>query len=51
MTVRPATPADAAPIARIYNEGIADRAATFETRLRDRPRLVGQAIGFCGLLG
>jgi phosphinothricin acetyltransferase len=34
MTVRPATPADAASIARIYNEGIADRVATFETRLR-----------------
>jgi phosphinothricin acetyltransferase len=29
-----ATTADAAAIARIYNEGIADRTATFETRLR-----------------
>ncbi len=34
MTARPATPADAPAIARIYNEGIEDRVATFETRLR-----------------
>ncbi len=34
MTVRSATPADADAIARIYNEGIEDRVATFETRLR-----------------
>jgi len=33
-TVRAATAADAADIARIYNEGIADRIATFETELR-----------------
>jgi L-amino acid N-acyltransferase YncA len=31
---RLATPADAAAIARIYNEGIDDRVATFETRHR-----------------
>src|SRR5207247_6506816 len=31
---RAATPCDAAAIARIYNDGIADRIATFETRLR-----------------
>jgi L-amino acid N-acyltransferase YncA len=31
---RPATPYDAEAIARIYNEGIADRVGTFETRLR-----------------
>jgi L-amino acid N-acyltransferase YncA len=31
---RPATAADAPAIARIYNEGIEDRVATFETRLR-----------------
>jgi L-amino acid N-acyltransferase YncA len=31
---RPATPADAAAMATIYNEGIEDRVATFETRLR-----------------
>jgi L-amino acid N-acyltransferase YncA len=34
MLVRAATIEDAAAIARIYNEGIADRAATFETRPR-----------------
>jgi L-amino acid N-acyltransferase YncA len=31
---RQATPDDSEVIARIYNEGIADRVATFETRLR-----------------
>jgi L-amino acid N-acyltransferase YncA len=35
-TARNATPADAAAIASIYNEGIADRTATFETRPRSR---------------
>jgi L-amino acid N-acyltransferase YncA len=34
MTVRTATAADAAEIARIYNEGVEDRIATFETRPR-----------------
>src|SRR5690348_4260658 len=34
MKTRGATPADAAAIARIYNEGIEERIATFETRLR-----------------
>jgi L-amino acid N-acyltransferase YncA len=34
MHVRDATPADAAELARIYNQGIADRTATFETRPR-----------------
>jgi len=33
-TARRATPDDAASIARVYNDGIADRIATFETRLR-----------------
>jgi L-amino acid N-acyltransferase YncA len=33
-TTRPATPADAAAIATIYNQGIADRVATFETEPR-----------------
>jgi L-amino acid N-acyltransferase YncA len=32
--VRPARSEDAGAIARIYNEGIQDRVATFETRLR-----------------
>ena len=31
---RPATLADAGPITEIYNQGIADRIATFETELR-----------------
>jgi phosphinothricin acetyltransferase len=34
VTARSATPADADDIGRIYNEGIEDRVATFETRLR-----------------
>ena len=34
MRARAATPADAAAIARIYNAGIDDRVATFETRHR-----------------
>lgn len=34
MRARPATAADAAAIARIYNQGIEDRVATFETRPR-----------------
>ncbi|MCU0466665.1 MAG: arsinothricin resistance N-acetyltransferase ArsN1 [Anaerolineae bacterium] len=34
ITTRPATPADADAIARIYNHGIEDRIATFETRPR-----------------
>ena len=34
MHTRPAVPADAAHIAAIYNQGIADRSATFEVRPR-----------------
>jgi L-amino acid N-acyltransferase YncA len=34
LRTRPAQPADASAIARIYNEGIEDRVATFETRPR-----------------
>jgi phosphinothricin acetyltransferase len=34
LTVRRATPADAAAIAAIYNQGIAGRSATFETEPR-----------------
>jgi L-amino acid N-acyltransferase YncA len=34
VTARPATAADAGAIARIYDEGIEDRVATFETRPR-----------------
>ena len=32
--VRAAAPSDAAAVAAIYNDGIADRVATFETRER-----------------
>lgn len=35
IEVRPATPADADDITRIYNAGIAERAFTFETQARD----------------
>lgn len=34
LKARPAIPADAAPIARVYNQGIEERVATFETRPR-----------------
>jgi phosphinothricin acetyltransferase len=34
IRTRPATPADAAAIAEIYNQGIAERVATFETEPR-----------------
>ncbi|HEX8228307.1 MAG TPA: arsinothricin resistance N-acetyltransferase ArsN1 family A [Chloroflexia bacterium] len=34
MQARPAAPEDAAEIARIYNQGLEDRIATFETRPR-----------------
>jgi L-amino acid N-acyltransferase YncA len=45
MRTRAATLADAAAIAAIYNEGIADRIATFETE----PRSAGQiAVWFTG---
>jgi phosphinothricin acetyltransferase len=39
---RLATPADAADIAAIYNEGIADRIATFETEPRTAAQLAAQ---------
>lgn len=34
LTVRPAAPADAVAVAEIYNQGIEERQATFETRPR-----------------
>jgi L-amino acid N-acyltransferase YncA len=43
-TVRLATPADAAAIAEIYNQGIADRIATFETEPRTVEQLTTQLI-------
>jgi thioredoxin type arsenate reductase len=41
LTTRRATPADAGAIARIYNQGIEDRIATFETRLRTAEDVAG----------
>jgi L-amino acid N-acyltransferase YncA len=38
---RTAVPGDAAAVARIYNQGIEDRLATFETRLRDASDIEG----------
>ncbi|HEX3068182.1 MAG TPA: N-acetyltransferase, partial [Thermoanaerobaculia bacterium] len=40
MKARAATPSDAPAIARIYNEGIDDRVATFETRHRTADEVV-----------
>ncbi|HET8646244.1 MAG TPA: arsinothricin resistance N-acetyltransferase ArsN1 family A [Vicinamibacteria bacterium] len=42
LTVRLAGPADAAPIARIYNEGIEERIATFETEPRTAAQIEAQ---------
>jgi phosphinothricin acetyltransferase len=41
MRTRPATPADAGTIARIYNQGIDDRVGTFETRRRSADDIHG----------
>jgi L-amino acid N-acyltransferase YncA len=41
MHLRVATPADAPAIATIYNQGIQDRVATFETRLRTPEEVAG----------
>jgi phosphinothricin acetyltransferase len=41
MTMRRATKADAGAIARIYNQGIEDRIATFETRPRTAEEIAG----------
>jgi phosphinothricin acetyltransferase len=40
VTIRPAEAADAAAITRIYNEGIEDRVATFETEPRSAQDIV-----------
>jgi L-amino acid N-acyltransferase YncA len=42
LTTRPATREDAAAIAAIYNEGIADRVATFETEPRTAEQIAAQ---------
>jgi L-amino acid N-acyltransferase YncA len=39
MTFRSATPADLVPVTEIYNAGIAERIATFETRPREPAEL------------
>lgn len=44
LRTRLATPADAAAIASIYNEGIADRIATFETEPRTTAQLTTQLV-------
>ena len=44
LRTRLATPADAAAIAAIYNEGIADRVATFETEPRTPEQLTAQLV-------
>lgn len=41
LTVRAGVPSDAAAIVRIYNQGIARRIATFETRLRTAEEISG----------
>jgi L-amino acid N-acyltransferase YncA len=41
MTTRQAEPGDAGTIARIYNEGIEDRVATFDTELRTADDILG----------
>jgi phosphinothricin acetyltransferase len=43
-STRLATPADAAAIAAIYNEGIADRIATFETEPRTAEQIATQLL-------
>lgn len=43
--VRPALPADAPALAAIYNQGIEDRTATFETRPRDEVDVLAWMYG------
>jgi phosphinothricin acetyltransferase len=45
LKTRAATPADAAAIAAIYNEGIVDRIATFETEPRSATDIAGWFTG------
>jgi len=47
IALRPATPADAAAICQIYNQGIEDRIATLETELRT-PEERGQWLAVRG---
>jgi L-amino acid N-acyltransferase YncA len=41
VRTRPAKPADAAAVAALYNHGIAERQATFETRPREPDEIAG----------
>jgi phosphinothricin acetyltransferase len=41
IDVRPAEPRDAEAVAEIYNHGIAERQATFETRPREANEILG----------
>jgi phosphinothricin acetyltransferase len=45
VRIRPAAPQDAAAVTRIYNDGIEDRIATFETRLRTPAELEARITG------
>jgi phosphinothricin acetyltransferase len=45
LRTRAATPADVSAIAAIYNEGIADRIATFETEPRSATEIAGWFTG------
>lgn len=45
LRTRAATPADAAAIAAIYSEGVADRIATFETEPRSATDIAGWFTG------
>ncbi len=47
LTCRPARAEDAEAIARIYNQGIADRSATFETRPRGAAEIAAWLGGTC----
>jgi phosphinothricin acetyltransferase len=50
LTTRPAGPADVERIAAVYNQGIEDRVATFETRPRTREEVAGWLDGGLPLL-
>lgn len=50
ITIRPANPGDAERIAAIYNEGIAHRAATFETRPRSKAEVAGWTVASLPIL-
>jgi L-amino acid N-acyltransferase YncA len=43
--LRPARPDDAEQVARIYNQGIDERVATFQTRRQDAPEIVAEIEG------